>query len=230
MGKRGLRRVISLVAVFWVVACDATHSGAGLPTESTRLGATCIRSSDCPSNLLCALGRCHAPCETSADCAVTKRCASIEGGRVCLLASEFECSDGAACSGFDASSREAGTSPASNGDADRADTGSSQSRAMRSCNGLPATCGASGNGDCCESPLVTGGTFNRNNDPAYPATISDFRLDKYFVTVGRFRKFVEAYPESRPKDGDGEHPKIPGSGWQATNWDGNRSRGVLTIS
>jgi formylglycine-generating enzyme required for sulfatase activity len=101
----------------------------------------------------------------------------------------------------------------------------------QSCQGLPRNCGASGIGDCCESPVVTGGSFNRDNDPAFPATVSDFQLDKYLVTVGRFRKFAEAYPGSRPKDGDGAHPKIPGSGWQASIWDETdlpRDRTALT--
>ena len=58
--------------------------------------------------------------------------------------------------------------------------------------GAGNNCGASGTDDCCASPLVPGGTFNRDNDPNYPATVSDFRLDKYEITVGRFRAFVNA--------------------------------------
>ena len=84
--------------------------------------------------------------------------------------------------------------------------------------GLPATCGLSANEDCCSSPLVVGGTFDRSNDPAFPATVSDFRLDRFEVTVGRFRKFVEAYPGSKPLPGAGAHPRISGSGWDP-EWD-----------
>lgn len=62
-----------------------------------------------------------------------------------------------------------------------------------SCDGVPATCGANGNDSCCSSNVVTGGTFNRINDVKYPATVASFRLDTYEITVGRFRKFVEAY-------------------------------------
>ncbi len=70
-----------------------------------------------------------------------------------------------------------------------------------SCVALPATCGSDGQQSCCESPVVTGGTFDRGydvgTDMAYPdmthpATLSTFRLDKYEVTVGRFRRFVAA--------------------------------------
>jgi sulfatase modifying factor 1 len=70
-------------------------------------------------------------------------------------------------------------------------------------------CGA-GNESCCTSIEVEGGTFNRTyaadgggpSDAGDPATVSAFRLDKYDVTVGRFRQFVEAV---LPADG--------GAGW-----------------
>ena len=62
---------------------------------------------------------------------------------------------------------------------------------------------------CCTSLEVTGGTYYRTYDfdafgnpslsadggatgLADPATVSSFRLDKYLVTVGRFRQFVNA--------------------------------------
>ena len=47
-----------------------------------------------------------------------------------------------------------------------------------SCKGLAATCGPSGDDDCCKSLLVPGGTFYRSydgvdfTDPSYPATVS----------------------------------------------------------
>jgi formylglycine-generating enzyme required for sulfatase activity len=63
--------------------------------------------------------------------------------------------------------------------------------------------------------VVAGGTYNRSNDAAYPATVSDFRLDRFEITVGRFRQFVASYPGSKPAAGAGAHPLIAGSGWQA---------------
>ena len=51
-----------------------------------------------------------------------------------------------------------------------------------------------------------------------PAAVSSLRLDRYEITVGRFRAFVEAYPESRPAPGAGAHPLIEGSGWDPA-WD-----------
>jgi formylglycine-generating enzyme required for sulfatase activity len=65
---------------------------------------------------------------------------------------------------------------------------------------------------------MAGGTYNRSNDPASPATVSDFRLDRFEITVGRFRQFVAIYPASKPAAGAGAHPLIPGSGWQS-GWD-----------
>jgi formylglycine-generating enzyme len=48
-------------------------------------------------------------------------------------------------------------------------------------------------------------------DGSYPATVSHFRLDKYEVTVGRFRKFVDAWSGGwRPTKGDGKHVHLNG--------------------
>src|SRR5690242_15342252 len=69
------------------------------------------------------------------------------------------------------------------------------------CGSLAPSCGPAGNASCCDSLLVPAGMFLRKydvstdgmyTDMSYPATVSAFRLDKYEVTVGRFRQFVEA--------------------------------------
>jgi formylglycine-generating enzyme required for sulfatase activity len=89
----------------------------------------------------------------------------------------------------------------------------------RSCSELPRTCGADGKQDCCSSGLVSGGSFNRSHEANRPATLSAFRLDTYEVTVGRFRKFVEAYPASRPVNGCGNNPhNAVDAGWDSA-WD-----------
>lgn len=100
-----------------------------------------------------------------------------------------------------------------------------------SCEGLPKNCGPMANEDCCTSLLVPGGTFNRGNNAQYPATLSDFRLDRFEVTVGRMRKFVDAFPANTPAAGAGAHPKIAGSGWNpawvtsagTTNWPASKA-------
>jgi formylglycine-generating enzyme len=83
-----------------------------------------------------------------------------------------------------------------------------------SCNGMSS---ASCQGEsCCAAATVTG-----CSGCAYPtgtnSTIRDFTMDTYEVTVGRFRNFVNAYM-GPPPVGAGEHPLIPGSGWQSS-WD-----------
>jgi formylglycine-generating enzyme len=87
-----------------------------------------------------------------------------------------------------------------------------------SCDALANNCGPAGNENCCLAPTNTGETYNRINDVKYPATVTDYRLDRFEVTVGRFRKFVDAYPNSKPKSGAGVHPLMLGSGWDP-NWD-----------
>jgi formylglycine-generating enzyme required for sulfatase activity len=69
--------------------------------------------------------------------------------------------------------------------------------------------------------VVPGGTYNRSNDANYPATVSDFRLDTYEITVGRFRKYVAAYPGNKPSAGAGKNPNNGSDpGWDAT-WNGS---------
>ena len=81
-------------------------------------------------------------------------------------------------------------------------------------------CGSS-NDDCCTSLEVTGGTFFRtypnpgNNATGFTdsATVSTFRLDKYLVTVGRFRQFVNAWNNGKgytPPAGSGKHTHLNG--------------------
>jgi formylglycine-generating enzyme required for sulfatase activity len=54
--------------------------------------------------------------------------------------------------------------------------------------------------------------------PEFAATVADFHLDKFEVTVGRFRRFVEDYTGQPPPAGAGAHPLIEGSGWDS-EWD-----------
>ena len=59
---------------------------------------------------------------------------------------------------------------------------------------------------------------NSNEQPEHAVTVSEYYLDTYEVTVGRFRAYVEQYDGTKPAEGDGAHPLIVGSGWQAA-WD-----------
>lgn len=115
-----------------------------------------------------------------------------------------------------------------------------------SCGGLAATCGVNSNESCCRSLLVPGNAvgsvcegekFYRTCDasrtdannsftpcsPADAATISDYYLDKYEVTVGRFKKFVDAYDtwhgtQGHPTSGEGNHPHVPDDGGWHGGW------------
>ena len=107
-----------------------------------------------------------------------------------------------------------------------------------SCNdgvcGQPASCqtptngttncgpGGSGGESCCTSLEVPGGTYDRNYDIvdggatnlSDPATVSGFRLDKYLVTVGRFRQFVNYVLDggALPANGSGKHTYLNDGG------------------
>jgi formylglycine-generating enzyme len=80
-----------------------------------------------------------------------------------------------------------------------------------------------GSASCCTSLLVPGGTMTRTEDildgGVAVETVAPFFLDKFEVTVGRFRAFVEAYDEAKPAEGAGAHPLIPQSGWSSLYWD-----------
>ena len=105
-----------------------------------------------------------------------------------------------------------------------------------SCSSMTGTeCGAE---SCCTSIVVPGGTFpmgretetcvsctdgcpsemecNSDEQPERLATVSSFALDRFEVTVGRFRAFIEAGGGTQgdpPAAGSGAHPLIAGSGW-----------------
>lgn len=95
------------------------------------------------------------------------------------------------------------------------------------CTELPSCAGGgaglddcAGARSCCESQLIPGGSFHRSytsdvsgqaTDLAAPATLTSFRLDKYEVTVGRFRRFVAAWragTSDAPALGVGKHDHL----------------------
>jgi formylglycine-generating enzyme len=93
-----------------------------------------------------------------------------------------------------------------------------------SCATLIPHCGAEGTDNCCVSLPVSGGTFARSYDgvdflrDSDTASVSDFELDKYEVTVERFRAFVNAglgIRDKPPPAESGAHPLIAQSGWKA---------------
>jgi formylglycine-generating enzyme required for sulfatase activity len=96
------------------------------------------------------------------------------------------------------------------------------------------TCG-SPEESCCTSLPVTGGSYKRsydgvfNTDPNYPATVSTFALDKYEVTVGRFRAFANAWSAGwRPQPGSGVHTHLNGGKGLADSSSGSFEPGWTT--
>jgi sulfatase modifying factor 1 len=92
----------------------------------------------------------------------------------------------------------------------------------QSCQGMDAGCGS--DSSCCERPLVEGGMFYLSayatldgsvDDRSAPATVTSFSLDKFEVTVGRFKNFL-ASGCFTPEAGAGALPTIPGSGWDSS--------------
>lgn len=96
----------------------------------------------------------------------------------------------------------------------------------------PCQTGAS----CNESRLIVGGSFSMGRGginssdacpedfactdseerPEHEASVGDFFVDTFEVTVGRFRRFYDNYEASLPITvGAGAHPRIAGSGWQS---------------
>jgi sulfatase modifying factor 1 len=97
---------------------------------------------------------------------------------------------------------------------------------------LASSCdlGASCNDEsACTSLWVPGGSFmmgrsvdgadaylgSPEEQPEHRVTLSPYWLDKYEVTVGRFRRFVESYAGHKPEPGAGAHPLVPASGWKS---------------
>ncbi len=123
----------------------------------------------------------------------------------------------------------------------------------------PPSCQARGPGlsdcgpnkeNCCASLIVPGGDFYRSYDRvsgylatnnSHPATVSAFRLDKYEITVGRFRRFVGAVLDGwLPEAGSGKHTHLnggqgltdtgsPSSSYEA-GWDVSLSSGLATTA
>jgi formylglycine-generating enzyme len=99
--------------------------------------------------------------------------------------------------------------------------------------------GSVGQADCCEAIAIPGGTFTmglqpdgKNRCPAdfdvdvicsasgdeYPphsVTLSTYSLDRFEVTVGRFREFYEEFDYAGLPEGAGGNAQVAGAGWQS---------------
>jgi sulfatase modifying factor 1 len=114
--------------------------------------------------------------------------------------------------------------------------------------GLTDCPAGSGHESCCTSLEVEGGTYDRSykagdasfgvceggiacdggTEPGDQAQVSGFRLDKYLVTVGRFRKFRDAFAQDAglPTAGSGRHTYLnEGRGLASVGTDGGYEPG-----
>ena len=166
-----------------VQTCDATGSWS--------TGVDCA-----PPTPACVDGACF-PCSQGAT-----QCATSTGWQVCTSSNQWgsaaPCPSTSTCVGI---ACETSTAPS----------------CQVTGNGL-TDCGG-GSESCCTSIEVPGGVFyrtyaNSGTEPtgeANPATVSAFRLDKYSVTVGRFRQFVAAWNGGwLPAGGSGVHTYLNG--------------------
>jgi formylglycine-generating enzyme required for sulfatase activity len=168
--------------------------------------------------------------EASADAGATEAASEASAGGEGGTGGDAGAGDGGAtayASTADAASdaAEAGTTPDAATDAgtDAPSESGSTNPYGPSCDGLANTCGPSHNESCCKNSVIPGGNFNRDNNSSYPATVDTFVLDRFEVTVGRFRKFQQAYPASQPAGGAGINSNVssdPGwdAKWNASNY------------
>lgn len=158
-------------------------------------------------------------------------------------------SGGARASGGADAGPSGGSSGATDSGVGGADTGSNDGGVITplSCagggDGL-SNCGPASDESCCTSLLVTGGTFFRNYDGVTfagknrSATLSDFRMDRFEVSVGRFRNFFAAWDAGyRPASGSGKHVHLNGgsgltdvSGGFEPGWDVAWAANLATTS
>ena len=80
-----------------------------------------------------------------------------------------------------------------------------------------SSCGPDGGESCCASPSIEGGAFVVRGDgtgaapPPVAGKVSSFRLDRFEVTGGRFRRFVGAVEAGwSPAAGSGKHGHLSG--------------------
>ncbi len=184
-----------------------------------------------PTALLLALVACGEATRTDGGSADG---GSTDGGLVALeagaLASDASNDASSMADGWDGSAPEdAAAEPADAAQPSDGGAGdASMPVAQPSCMGLGAICaGAS----CCGRALVVGGVFRMGRSlsgsdafpdgfddelPEHEVTVSDFELDRFEVTVGRMRRFVDTYSGTPPAAGAGAHPRIAGTGWKSS--------------
>jgi sulfatase modifying factor 1 len=143
----------------------------------------------------------------------------IRWGAIVAVCACSACVAGVGCGGAEEPAGKGGSCPANCSPSDGGDAGGAIAAPSCAPGGPGMTDCGGGSESCCSSPLVEGGTFFRTyasssdgaTDQADPATVSTFRLDKYEVTVARFRQFLRAAAAGwQPAPGSGKHAHLNG--------------------
>lgn len=218
--------LVSGVALLSSSCHDFAQVNFGKPVDAAPAESSCLApATQCPSG--CVANTENDPLHCGAECKVCPAAPSAEQVAVCQLGS---CGYACAAAGQILVDGRCFPAPAS-------------------CSGLTDRCGASKE-SCCEfAPRIMGGqTFSRSWDTsnmaqqvdgtsptptpiagwqmegAARAVVSPFYLDRYEVTIGRFRKFAEGYdafllthPNSQIPDG--KHASSINGGWRK-EWSG----------
>ena len=207
--------------------CLKTAGGSAACVSSTQ--ATCSEGGqECPPGTACSTGTCRNRCiPGTLEClasqfCVDSFCRGIDPTRDAVSGGSggMGMMSGGAPGTPGVGGMPSGGAPATGASGGAVSGGSGgSSGGMKSslpgCVGLANNCGVSANLNCCATTTVPGGTFNRSNDAASPATVSDFKLDNYEVTVGRFRSFVAAYTQPMIATGAGKNANNPSDlGWE----------------
>lgn len=112
----------------------------------------------------------------------------------------------------------AGTGGSANIGAGGSSAAGSASVGPPSCESLASNCGSEQSASCCSTSLVPGGTYARSAEAGDNTSVSDFVLDDYEVTVGRFRNFVSVFAQGMTAAGSGKNPHNAADvGWE-TAW------------
>jgi formylglycine-generating enzyme required for sulfatase activity len=210
--------------------------GGSCPKCNT--GKKCAVNGDCTSNT-CNAGTCAPAVPTCNDGVKNGSETDVDCGGSCpACADGLGCATGTDCQDLVCTANVCAAPACNDGVQNGAETGVDCGGPCAACSGY-GTPGASCNGgltctgniSCCASLLVPGGTFPMgrsaagtdacpanmscfsSEQPEHSVTISDYYLDVFEVTVGRFRKFVTQYDGTPPAIGAGANPKIGGSGW-----------------
>ena len=228
-------------------SCSATSCGGALVCASDlRCRAGCLSPADCASGQVCVSGVCADPADLDINGQLPQRRPGPVADAGANLSPDAGSKDSGVAGVPDALSPRTDALPDFPTDGTTGADGSAGAVGYgisgQSCKGMNGT-ECSGE-SCCTSLPVPAGTFpmgrstetcanctagcpggvtcNADETPEHNVTVSAFSLDKYEVTVGRFRRFVDAYDamNAPPPVNGGAHPQILGTGWLAA-WNGN---------